>query len=81
MLFRKHDSPPLRPAPVCFCWLLESSCEEWRERRKRERENFFLFFLREREKGVGICGQKARGEKGNRLVAFRDLVIFILTAH
>ena len=46
-----------------------------------ERENFFLFFLREREKGVGICGQKARGEKENRLVAFRDLVIFILTAH
>jgi hypothetical protein len=31
--FPEHDSPPLRSsAPVCFCWLLESSCKEWRER-------------------------------------------------
>ena len=36
--------------------------EPQRESWKGEEEREFLFF--EREKGVGICGQKARGENG-----------------
>ena len=65
LAFPEHDSPPLRSAPVCFCWLLESSCEEWRERRKRERESGSGGEVRERgwrEGGLGE-GEQATGVK------------------